>query len=185
MKDIILFGIQGSGKGTQASKILEKFDNFAYLSTGDIFRALIKWWKNPVWDYITDKIEKWILIPDDLTISIFKLFYHTIEDKTMLLDWYPRSITQIDNLISFEKKQNRQMLGINFTLPEEIAIERMLSRWRWDDNEESIKKRLEEYYTKTEPTIKYFAENCQLINIDANRSIEEIFADVVKIIEKN
>ncbi len=182
-KDIILFGIQGSGKWTQAEKILEKFNNFAYLSTGDIFRALIKWWKNPVGDYITDRISKWILIPDDLTIAIFKLYYHTIEDKSMLLDGYPRSIAQIDDLIAFEKEENRQMVGINFALPENIAIERMLSRWRWDDTEEWIKKRLEEYYAKTAPTIEYFGEHCKLVDIDATRSIEKIFADVVKVIE--
>lgn len=180
MRDIIFFGIQGCWKWTQAFKILELYKNeFSYLSTGDVFRALNSN-NNAIGDYLKDKLNVWQLIPDEVTISIFNVYFQTIldSDKKMLLDGYPRTKTQIDNLLNLVEKEKRDIIGVYFDLSENIAIERMLSRGRDDDNLEAIRYRLKEYYEKTVPVVEYFASKWKLVNIDAGRPVDEIFEDL-------
>lgn len=101
----------------------------------------------------------------------------------MLLDGYPRSKAQVDDLLTKVQKEKRNLIGINFVLDEKTAIARMLARGRSDDNEVTIKKRLQEYYTKTQPIVAYFGEYAKLVDIDASRSIDAIFADVYEVIK--
>jgi len=181
-KDIILFGIQWCGKWTQANKLLDTFlDEFAYLSTGDVFRALTSQ-PNAIGDYVKKKINSGELIPDDVTIALFHTYFQTVldSDKNMLLDWYPRTKKQIDNLFKLAEKENRELLGIYFDLSEEEAIERMKWRGRKDDTEDGIRYRLQQYYDKTVPVIDYFESKGKLIKINVDRSIEEIFVDFKK-----
>jgi len=180
--DIVLFGIQWSGKWTQAHKILKENQNFSYLSTGDFFRSVCTN-PNAIWDFIKKKINNWLLVPDDFTISVFHLFLKTVgESDRILLDWYPRSIAQIDDLIDTYQKNKRKIIWINLVISDEVAIQRAMSRWRDDDTIPKIKTRIEEYYKNTKPTIDYFGQKFDLINIDAQRPIDQIFEDIKKYI---
>ena len=72
MKDIVLFGIQGSGKGTQSTLLQELYgDRLSYFSSWDIFRAL-KSHPNAIGDYLSNKLELGQLITDEVTISLFR-----------------------------------------------------------------------------------------------------------------
>jgi len=182
MKDLLLFGIQWAWKWTQAKLIEEAFpDVFSYFSSWDMFRALTSA-PNAIGNYVKDRIERGDLISDDVTLWLFDVYVQTVmdEDKSMLLDGFPRTIPQMEKMVGLMKKYERDPVGIQFVIPDDVAIERMLERGRKDDTEESIRHRIELFYEKTQPTIDWFAENWTLIQIDANRSVEEIAEDVKK-----
>lgn len=107
---------------------------------------------------------------------------HTVidDEKLMLLDGYPRTINQLDDIFRLMDAQNRKLQGIQFVIPDEVAVERMMSRGRNDDTPEAIKLRIAQYYEKTEPVITYFAQHADLIKIDATMSIDEVAATVAK-----
>lgn len=187
MKDLVFFGIQGSGKGTQANILLENVsDTFSYFSTGDVFRSLT-WWDNAIGNYVRDRIAKGELIDDQVTMMLFRSYFYSVldEGKYMLLDGYPRSIPQIDDMFDFLRSEGRSLLGIQFTLSDEVAIERMQGRGRDDDTLDSIKLRIAQFYDKTQPTIDHFAQHAKLVQVDASRTIEEIAEDVQEIVAGN
>ncbi len=184
VKDLVFFGIQGSGKGTQAQKLIEvQPDIYSYFSGGDIFRALMSA-PNAIGDYVKKTINKWILIDDKVTIALFQSYFYSVldEKKAMLLDGYPRTKEQVDDLFVLAERENRNLFGIQFDLSEEKAIERALLRWRDDDTEEGIRLRIKQYYEKTQPVIDYFDQKGSLIKINADQSIEEIFEDLKNIV---
>lgn len=185
MKDIILFGIQWSGKGTQADLIMKNHPGvFSYVSTGNIFRALTKGQDNALGRYVNDIINAGKLVDDKVTNSIFQAYFYSVLDqqKYMLIDGYPRTIPQLDDIFRLADLENRDLLGIQFDIPDEVALDRMQSRWREDDTPESIKIRLDSYYEKTVPVIEYFAQHANMIKIDATKSIKEIAKEVENII---
>jgi adenylate kinase len=148
---------------------------FSYLSTGDVFRALTSS-PNAIGDYVKDRIEKGIYINDNVTNAIFESYFYTVMDtgNYMLLDGYPRSVTQMRMMISFLMQQDRKVMGINFVLNDVKAIERMKTRGRNDDTDESIKARIAQFKEKTVPVIELLSEHFPVITIDASQSIEEI-----------
>jgi len=182
MKDIILFGAPGCGKGTQAELLLEKLeDQLSHISTGDVFRALVSQ-PNPIGRYVKDRMESGKLIDDQVTMSLFNAYFFTVldESKYMLLDGYPRSVVQMEGLEKLAKEYDRSVIGIYFEVNEEETIKRISSRGRTGETEEVIRTRMEEYYTHTHPIVDAFAQRWELIKIDANRSIEAIHTDVMK-----
>ena len=180
MKDIVLFGIQGSGKGTQSALLQELYaDNLSYFSSGDIFRAL-KSHPNALGDFLSNKLELGQLISDEVTISMFHFYFSTIlsERKSMLLDGYPRTLAQLVDLVQLSLQERREVVGIYFELSREQAKERMLWRGRADDTPESVDKRLDLFFEKTLPNIELFEKFFPVIRIDASPSIERVHEEV-------
>lgn len=175
MYDIVLFGIQWSGKGTHGKFLAEICSEFAYFSSGDVFRALISH-DNALKEYLAKRLWAWDLVEDSVVNSLFELYLHTvIEDKKYcLLDWYPRTIMQLAMLMTVCQRSKRRLLWIHFTLPDEVAINRMLARQRPDDTLEIIQHRIELYHTITYPTLDMFKHTYPLIEIDANQDIDAI-----------
>ena len=183
MKDIVLFGIQGSGKGTQSTLLQEQFgETLSYFSSGDIFRAL-KSHPNAIGDFLSNKLELWQLITDDVTISMFHFYFSTIlsENKSMLLDGYPRTLAQLVDLVQVSLQEKREVVGIYFELSREEAKKRMLGRGRADDTPEAVDKRLDLFFEKTLPNIELFEKFFPVIRIDASPSIEAIHEQVKNI----
>ena len=180
MRDILLFGIQWSGKGTQAHLLTEAFpDKFWYFSSGDIFRAIMSS-DNAIGNYLRNRMDSGELINDEVTNSLFKTYFYTVlhDHKFMLLDGFPRTIPQMKEMIKLTELHERPLIGVQLVLPDDVAIERIKERWRADDTDEGIKYRIDQFYEKTQPTIDWFAENVELIQVDANRSVEEIAEDL-------
>lgn len=182
MKDIVLFGIPGAGKWTQAELILEKYwEHFAHLSPGDVFRALVSK-PNAIGDYATRQMSAWLLVDDNVTIGLFDAYFHAMLDdgKSMLLDWYPRSEAQLDAFLKTTKEYDRELVWIFFDLDEDEAIARMMSRAREWEDEAMMKIRLQEYYEKTYPVVQKFesSDMTTFVTIDASQSIEEIAQEV-------
>ncbi len=185
MLDIIIFGVQGSGKGTQSQLLLERFPNvFSYFATGDIFRALTSS-ANAIGNYVKERISQGQMVSDGVTNAIFEAYFHTVldEKKYMLLDGYPRNMMQMEELVKLMRQYNRPVLGIHFVLPEEMAIQRIKARGRADDTDESIRKRLQRSKELTLPMIEHFKEHMPLIELDATPDIEHVAVAVAEAIE--
>ena len=183
MKDIVLFWIQGSWKGTQSALLQELYlDKLSYFSSGDIFRAL-KSHPNAIGDFLSDRLELGQLVSDEVTISMFHFYFSTIlsENKAMLLDGYPRTFPQLVDLVQVCLQKKREVVGIYFELSREEAKARMLGRGRMDDTIESIDKRLDLFFEKTLPNIELFEKFFPVVRIDASPRIEEVHAQVKNI----
>lgn len=180
MKDVLLFGIQGSGKWTQAQLLIQEFPAlFSYFSSGDAFRALTST-PNAIGDYLKHRLASGQLIDDKVTNALFELYMHSVidDDKAMLLDGYPRSVPQLEMMLIACQKYTREMVAVHFALDEATAIQRMKTRWRNDDTDESIAKRIKQYYEITVPMLTVWGKVFPVITIDASRSIETIYTDL-------
>ena len=187
-KDIILFGIQGSGKGTQAHLLMEKLKAYQYFEPGNILRAL-KSNKNVLGEHIKDSMDKGKMVGDWIIFGLFDIYEHLLKPgENMLIDWFLRTLPQMYYFLSEEYSSRRWFIWIHFSLTKEKALERIMKRasieWRKDDTEEAISRRLNLYEKETVPVIKYLDQIGKIINIDADQPIEKIFEDTVKALEK-
>lgn len=126
--NIILLGPPGAGKGTQAERLIKELDA-VQISTGDIFRTNIKN-NTPLGTKAKEYINKGQLVPDELTIDLVWDALDKVEDgKTILLDGFPRNITQAEALDEgMQKRDNKIDKVININVPEDVIIERISGR---------------------------------------------------------
>ncbi len=207
--NIIIFGPQASGKGTQSKIIAEKY-HLKHLSTGDAFRAEIK---------SGTALGKWIdhkinvlgeLVPDEKTNEVIlanKEYFKT----GIILDGYPRNIPQYE----FLKSHFKIDAAIEVTLPDSEIIERLSTRricpqcnegyniitlrpkvegicdkcgtaliQRKDDMPEQIKKRLEIYHTQTAPITALYKQDHILYSVDGNNPIPEVTAEICRVLDQ-
>ncbi|MBO4445176.1 MAG: adenylate kinase [Bacteroidaceae bacterium] len=163
MLNFVIFGAPGSGKGTYSARLKEIF-NLEHISTGDVLRGEIR--NNTELGLIAKSyIDKGQLIPDELMIGILANVYDNLpaDSKGVILDGFPRTITQAEALGKmFEERNEKLTAVIDLEVSEDILLARLLRRakleGRADDNEETIKKRFEVYYTQTKPLADYFTE---------------------------
>lgn len=160
-KDLVLFGIQGSGKGTQAQLLLQDFPRFKYLESGNVFRAITSN-NNIISEHIKDRMKQGKMLDDHLIFDLFNMYYHLLgEDDLILVDGFPRTIPQMHYFLSKEYKHKRQYLAVYFDIPRAKAVERILERAkiqnRADDlNMTTINQRLDLFEQETMPVISYF-----------------------------
>ena len=147
MKNIVIFGAPGSGKGTQSNLIIEKY-GLGHISTGDVLREEIK---NGTELGKTAKgfIDQGQLIPDELMISILANVYDGFgkEHEGVIFDGFPRTIPQAEALKKMLAERGHEVAAmIELDVPDEVLMERLIKRGkesgRSDDNEDTINKRL-------------------------------------------
>ncbi|MEF2175102.1 MAG: nucleoside monophosphate kinase [Candidatus Absconditabacteria bacterium] len=208
MKDIILIGAQGSGKGTQASKIMRIFGKkLNYFESGNILRAL-KINENSLGLYIKDVIDNGYLVDDGFITILLKAYMYILsKDQNMLLDGFPRNIGQLYLFIDEMKRLKRDYIVIYLELDEQESIKRLTGRrvcrkcskvynimldgnidrcidcssklfQREDDTEQIIANRLKVFKNETIPVINHFDKEKILYKIDANQSPDKIFEDI-------
>ena len=175
MKNFVLFGKPGSGKGTQAKHLSEKYELY-HISTGDLFRKNIS--QNTKLGLLAKSyMDKGGLVPDEVTI---KMLENEIKDNSksrgFLFDGFPRTIDQADTLDKYLHSINMQ---INATIALEVDEKELISRIidrgktsnRLDDQDiEKIKNRFNEYNKKTSTLIKYYKDQWNLNQIKLNNS---------------
>lgn len=162
MKNIIIFGAPGSGKGTYSEEIKERY-GMGHISTGDVLRAEIS---NGTELGKTAKgyIDNGQLIPDELMIDILAKTYDSLGScNGVIFDGFPRTTAQAEALKSMLKSRGHDMgMMIELVVDEETLMARLLNRakeqGRADDNEETIKKRFAVYHSQTEPLSEWFAK---------------------------
>ena len=129
MKDIVLAGIQWSGKWTQCDLLLKKFGaNISYFEAGGILRALQSK-PNAIGQYISGIINDGKLLPDQFMVKIFDLFLFSLEqDKSILVDGFPRQIPQMHAFLEMMKNYQRNFTTVVLDISREEAIKRLTSR---------------------------------------------------------
>ena len=160
MKNIIIFGAPGSGKGTYSDEIVERY-GMGHISTGDVLRAEIKN-GTELGKIAQDYINNGQLIPDELMIDILAKTYDAQPaGKGVIFDGFPRTIAQAEALKKMLQERGHDLgIMIELVVEEDILMFRLLRRakeqGRADDNEETIKKRFEVYQKQTAPLIEWF-----------------------------
>ncbi len=207
---LILLGPPGAGKGTQATKVMEKYD-IPQISTGDLLRDAVK---KGTEQGIKAKeyMDSGALVPDSLVIEILK--QRLAQDdckKGYILDGFPRNIEQAKML---EDEDIKIDLVVNFEVSTDSVVSRISSRWtckncdavyntetmppkqegicdkcgkelyqRDDQKPEAVKKRMEVYDDKTKPLIQFYSERNMVKNVNAEPMPEEVFSKVTEILD--
>ena len=160
MKNIIIFGAPGSGKGTYSDEIVTKY-GMEHISTGDVLRGEIKN-GTELGKVAKGYIDNGQLIPDELMIDILAKTYDALpQGKGVIFDGFPRTIAQAEALKKMLAERNHDMgMMIELVVDEETLMARLLNRaleqGRADDNEETIKKRFNVYRSQTAPLADWF-----------------------------
>ncbi len=176
---IILIGIQGAGKSTQGN-MLSKSLGVPYLSTGHIFRALAKD-KTPEGRYIKETMNAGYLMPDDKTLEIVSHYLARPEyQKGYILDGFPRTCAQA------EAFKNGIDKVVYLRVSDEEALRRISDRTdlREDETPQAIQKRIDLFHKFTEPVLNYYRQKGTLVEIDGEKTIEEIYEEIMRLIEK-
>ena len=185
--DVVILGPPGSGKGTQAKRIVAA-TGIAHISTGDILRAAIEDGR-PLGQEVREVYDRGELVSDELMIRVMRARL-LLEDAASgaLLDGFPRTLAQargLDDL--FDDLERRLALVLDLHVPEEVSFERLLARageeGRRDDTPDVIRNRLEIYHAESEPLIGYYRAKGILAQIRGDRSEDEVFADVENALE--
>ncbi len=185
MADIVLFGPPGAGKGTQAQILKDKL-GLTYIATGDLFRHHIKN-QTELGQKAKAFIDNGELVPDEITIGMIKEIISDPDSRGFIFDGFPRTVEQakaLDKIMADKGLIIDALLSLN--VPEERLIKRLNKRGktsgRSDDNEETIKKRLRQYHTKTEPVKDFYKQQNKLYEIDGVGEIDEINQRLLDII---
>ena len=207
--NLLIMGLPGAGKGTQAAKIVEEF-HVAHISTGDMFRAAMAT-QTEMGVLAKSFIDKGELVPDDVTNGIVKerLAQDDIKEKGFLLDGFPRTIEQAHALDQILVDLGLELEGvINIEVDPSCLLERLSGRiihretgetfhkvfnppadykeedyyQREDDKPETVKRRLDVNIAQGEPIIAHYRELGLVSDIQGNQDIDDVFADVKKAI---
>lgn len=204
--NLLIMGLPGAGKGTQASRIVKEF-GLIHISTGDMFRSAMAN-KTEMGMLAKSFIDKGDLVPDEVTNGIVKdrLSETDVKEHGFLLDGYPRTLEQAHALKEILETVGLQLDGvINIEIASSKLIERLSGRiihretgetfhklfnppaedydeadyyQREDDKPESVARRLEVNMTQGQPIIDYYQNEGIVKTIDGDQDIELVFDDV-------
>lgn len=188
MLNLVLFGPPGSGKGTQAEKLIQKY-GLLHISTGDLFRYEMGN-DTPLGLKAKEYMAKGELVPDEVTIGMLKNKVNDNPDVSgYIFDGFPRTIVQAEALDEFLSEKNTTVTAlVSLDVPEEELVARILNRGktsgRPDDNDEAIvRNRIEVYKRDTSQVFDYYNQFGKSHLIDGVGSIGEIFERLTEAID--
>ncbi len=183
MNHYIVFGPQGSGKGTQSKLLCADYD-FVHISVGDIFR-----WNVSHHTKLAARIRRitdsGLLVPDEIVEEVVRKRLQEHDwNYGFVLDGFPRTMPQAQYL--FENWNMDKVIYLDVS--DEVVFERVMMRARLgegsgftkraDDNPDALKVRLKEYHEKTKPLLELYRRRGVLLSIDANRPVEDIYTEI-------
>jgi adenylate kinase len=189
---LIFLGPPGSGKGTQAQRLVERY-GIAQLSTGEMLRAAVAA-QTPVGLKAKDIMASGGLVPDDVVIGIISdRLDHPDAAKGFILDGFPRTVPQAEALDELLKKKHMRLDAvIELRVNESALLQRVESRVaemrargeevRIDDTPEVLTNRLASYRSLTEPLIHYYSERRKLLTLDGMMTIEHVSREINRIL---
>ena len=186
--DLLLLGVQGSGKGTQAKRLAAEY-GLAHVATGDMLRTAIAA-GTPLGRRVRPIYDAGELVPDDLMIDLIRERLQSPDTEAgFILDGFPRTMAQADALDAMLSEIERP-LSVVFELqvPDEVAIERLHKRavdeGRADDTADAITKRIELYHRETKPLVSHYRLAGNLVGIHGDRSENEVFSEIQQAVEQ-
>jgi adenylate kinase len=189
MLNLILFGPPGSGKGTQAENLIEKY-GILHISTGDLFRYEMSN-DTPLGLKAKEYMAKGELVPDAVTIGMLENKVNANPDASgIIFDGFPRTIPQAEALDAFLMGKNTEVTAlVALDVPDEELVGRLLNRGkssgRADDNDETIiRNRISVYKSETAQVFDYYAKQGKSKLIPGVGTIEEIFERLVSAIDE-
>ena len=182
MTRLIFLGPPGAGKGTQA-KLLADLLEIPHISTGDILRSAIAQ-ATPLGQKAKSYMEKGELVPDELLLDLVcDRLKQPDAHKGWILDGFPRNVSQAAFLEKLLQELNQTFdYAVNLDVPDEVLMSRLLGRGRHDDNEQTVRRRLEVYRNETEPLIGFYTERSSLKVINGDRSVEEVTQSLQQVV---
>jgi adenylate kinase len=188
MKNIVIFGAPGAGKGTQSDKMIEKY-GLGHISTGDVLRSEIKN-GTELGKIAKGFIDNGQLIPDELMIDILANVYDSFgkEHKGVIFDGFPRTIPQAEALKKMLAERGHVVAAmIELAVPEKELMSRLINRGkisgRSDDNAETIQKRLNVYHEQTSPLIDWYSKEGIHHHVEGLGTVDEIFIRIESVID--
>ena len=209
--DLVLFGMQGSGKGTQSRLIVEQFD-FEIFETGAELRRLAQD-DSELGQKVKSIIEAGHLVPSEVVMEIIEAFLDNLPEGTAaLFDGIPRSSDQQELFDALMERKGRDFKGILIELTEEEALKRLTTRricagckaaypstyeadacekcgselvTRKDDTPDAIRVRLDTFQEKTLPVIESYKERGLMLSIDGQQSIDACTVDIMELLKSH
>jgi adenylate kinase len=175
---LVIMGPPGAGKGTQATLIAEHY-GIPAISTGDMFRAM-KTADTPLARQVREIMEAGGYVSDDITNAIVAdRLAHEDCKRGFLLDGYPRTLQQVQTLDDYLAESQRPLNAvISLVADVEEVVARLLRRavidGRSDDNEETIRVRLQVYAEQTEPLLEVYRSRGLLVEVDGHGEVQEV-----------
>ncbi|MFE8703850.1 adenylate kinase [Cytobacillus sp. FJAT-54145] len=207
--NLVLMGLPGAGKGTQAERIVEKY-GIPHISTGDMFRAAMKE-GTELGLKAKSFMDQGALVPDEVTIGIVRERLSKDDcEKGFLLDGFPRTVPQAEALENILTELNKKIdYVLNVDVDQDILMDRLTGRrickdcgatyhlvfnppakegvcdrcggelyQRADDNESTVKNRLEVNMQQSKPLLDFYETKGYLRNVDGQQDINKVFADI-------
>lgn len=187
MLNLVLFGPPGAGKGTQSQKLIDHYQ-LVHISTGDLFRGHIKN-QTELGQKVSQLLADGKLVPDDITIAMLE---EEVKQnplaKGFIFDGFPRTVPQAQALDVFLVSKNEKINAvIALDVTQEELTRRIAERHRVtnrpDDATEKLKKRIDEYFTKTIQVLPYYQAQGKLDKVNGIGEIDTIFASLCKVID--
>jgi adenylate kinase len=176
--DLLIFGPQGAGKGTQAANIVEEY-GVANIATGDMLRAAIEK-QTPLGQQVKPIVDRGDLVPDELVVALIRERLAEADAANgFVLDGFPRNLAQAEALDAMLHEIGRGLDAvIVLEVPDATARERMLERARKDDTPEVIENRLQTYHAQTAPLVEWYRARDKVIPVDGTESIEDVWKQI-------
>ncbi len=177
---LVLLGLPGCGKGTQARLLVERL-GLTYIGTGDILRDAIAR-GTEMGREVAPLMERGLLVPDHRVNDVVaELFRGESRPEKFVTDGYPRTYAQA---ISFDALLRLEHLDLThvilLTISDDEVVRRMLARGREDDNEDTIRRRLNEFHKNNDTLVEHYTRCGVLREIPAVGAVEDIHANIVR-----
>ncbi|MBA2309483.1 MAG: adenylate kinase [Pseudonocardiales bacterium] len=177
---VVLVGPPGAGKGTQARLLAQRLD-VPHISTGELFRANMEDC-TPLGLEAKRYMDAGELVPDSVTVGMVReRLARDDVAKGFVLDGFPRTVPQAESLRDLLAEENEQLDAVvEFQVPEDVVVERLMERGRGDDTEEVIRRRQQVYWEETSPLLEHYRD--RLLGVDAVGPVDEITTRVLDVL---
>ena len=188
MRNLVLFGPPGAGKGTQSEKLIHKY-GFVHISTGDLFRWHTKN-DTDLGKRVKEIMNSGALVPDEITIAMLQEEVNKNPGaKGFLFDGFPRTVPQAEALDAFMKQNGSAIhniiaLDVNEAELRSRIAKRRLESNRPDDEEEKLNKRITEYFTKTVHVLPFYEQQGRLKTVNGIGQIDDIFNQICTLLDQ-
>ena len=184
---LILLGAPGAGKGTQGTRLAERY-GIPHVSSGDILRQHVAD-GTPLGIEVSAYTAAGELVPDDLVLAVIgRAVTEAMESGGYLLDGFPRTLAQAERAFALATQGNITAAAVLFLdVPDAVAIERLVTRsatsGRADDASDVIRHRLDVFHAQTEPLLEFYRDRGVIVTVPATDSPDEVEADIRKALD--